>query len=95
MTMTWNYPEGIPLEDSPDLSEVEVASAKPVGGPEEIAQQVKNCPTCQGAVARVAHAFRLHNKQPYWRLSLRCEAGHDTTFLFLCPWLRGAGDEHV
>ena len=95
VTMTWTYPDDLPLEDSSDLSEEEAASAIPTQSTEAVALHVRCCPVCAGPFAKVQHAFRLRDQRPYWRVAGTCGAGHDTTFLFFCPWLMESGANNV
>jgi RNase P subunit RPR2 len=78
-------------EDSPDLSDSDIATALPCASALELASKIHTlvCSTCQAKVAVTAHARRVRLPHTYWRVALVCRNGHHENRHFQADWVNG------
>lgn len=80
------YPE----DDSPDLTDEEIASAVATVSSDAIVSAVQSarCSTCQqGSMRLTSHELRRRKPHLYWRVGLVCAQGHNASMVFLTDWL--------
>ena len=80
----------IPEDDSPDLTETEIAEALDVRSMENLIQSLRGvrCSTCGEVFDSSDHALRRRAPHLYWKMALYCETGHQTSLIFRTDWLK-------
>lgn len=79
-----------PDEDSPDLSDEEVAGAIQSQSPKDVGQLIHlSCSSCGATpMAFAKHERRRRKPHHYWRVTLRCEAGHEVKKVLQMTWMQ-------
>jgi hypothetical protein len=77
-------PLAIPDEDSDDLSDAEIAKSIPIEVYSEVISHIpEKCLICESSIAHVKHTRRRRKPAHFSRVTVKCEAGHETSQLFL------------
>lgn len=80
-----------PTEDTPDLSDMEVASAIVTSSKEEVSEQIVPLLTCATCDTRhmLTMSHRLYRKKPnlFWRCTVVCENYHTFYRLMQANWV--------
>jgi hypothetical protein len=79
-----------PEDDSPDLTDEEIARALPTGGPDDLVPHLtgQKC-ECGQPMTVVKHEKRFRSPHLYWKAHLTCLEGHASHKVFQVTWLRG------
>ena len=81
------------LEDSPDLSDEEVAMAQ-AATEKDIPDHLRGitCCACDEPITRMKHELRRRRPYHYWRVRLHCAAGHESLRIFrMLDWRMSNG----
>lgn len=80
-----------PEEDSPNLTDADIASAQDTSAIEDIEKALQGfkCPTCDGeAFTGPEHTLLRHIPSLYWRIQMTCAQDHPITLFFKVDWLK-------
>lgn len=69
-------------EDSPDLTDDEVAGAISVVSTQDAAKRLERCPQCGALPVKVQYAVRRRQAHIYWRAVWICEKEHENQLVF-------------
>jgi hypothetical protein len=77
-------------ENTPDLTDEEVAKATPTQSAADFGEQLKNlrCASCGAPIVKQAHKRCLRAPHFYSRAKGTCPNGHTEAWVFLVDWLR-------
>ena len=76
------------LENSPDLSDVEISVARETSSMSDLAHKIgQKCSTCGEPTAVIKHSIRRRLPHTYWRVGLLCNNGHPERETFVIDWL--------
>lgn len=79
----------MPEEDSQNFSDTDARLAIPTDTIEDILGRLRGlrCPECTGTFENSEHALRRRAPHLYWKVTLHCEAWHETSLIFRTDWL--------
>ena len=77
------------LEDSPDLTDDQVAAAVPAADPEDVRAHLAGARCeCGSPLLVQKHLLRRRAPHHYWRVHLRCASQeHEVTVVYRTDWL--------
>ncbi len=87
--MNFNQAEA-PEEDSPDLTDEEIADAVPTSEAREMAKgilDIVHCPVCKSDWAHVSALARRRKPNLYSRMTFKCTNGHVLRKTFVANWM--------
>lgn len=83
--------DGFPDEDSPDLSDEEIAGAQDTYDQEDFFKSVRLlylcCPSCELPLKQRRHQRRRRKPDVFSRVVFTCAAGHESVKTFKVNWL--------
>jgi hypothetical protein len=80
-----NFPD----DDSPDLTDEEIAAALPSGSAKDLAKHLNApCVTCGATGGKSAFRNLKRGSHYYSRVTVTCPAGHQATTVFETTWYR-------
>jgi hypothetical protein len=79
-----------PEENSPDLTDLEIANAIPTNSEVDVVQEHSKfsyCSVCSQPVRLVGNAIRRRIPHLFWRMKFECPQGHEGSRVFQIDWV--------